>query len=208
MANFYTSDHHFWHRNILSYQPERARKWRTLEEMHEGLIRNWNSVVGERDEVFVLGDFCFGGVEKTKDILQQLNGKKHLVIGNHDFNSVLRKAQSAGFDSVQHSLKWDVRGVPVVLSHYPYAGDHTSEERFRHRRPVNEGRWLLHGHVHSLWRVKNRQLNVGVDVWGFKPISESEILNEMRGHASNIPSYTASVIARSKAFFRRLFKGT
>lgn len=61
-------------------------------------------------------------------------------------------------------------------------GDHMAEERFMEHRPKNEGNWLLHGHVHSAWKVKDKQINVGVDVWDYKPISELaiyEIINHV-----------------------------
>ena len=51
------------------------------------------------------------------------------------------------------------------LSHYP-------------RDIANKipGRIHLHGHVHGLFKTRNGGLNVGVDVWGFAPISVEEIL--------------------------------
>lgn len=58
---------------------------------------------------------------------------------------------------------------------FPYSGDHTEEDRFEKYRPIDEGLWLLHGHVHCAWSVNGRQINVGVDVRDFTPISILEI---------------------------------
>ena len=65
----------------------------------------------------------------------------------------------------------------LLLSHFPYKGDHTEEDRFKDRRPANFGEWLLHGHVHDLWKVKDKMINVGVDVNEYKPISLEQIID-------------------------------
>lgn len=55
--------------------------------MHEAIISNWNLVVKNGDQVYILGDVCFQAQTKKKEIkeiLNRLNGKKILIIGNHD----------------------------------------------------------------------------------------------------------------------------
>ena len=78
---FFTSDTHFDHKNILRFC---NRPWETVEEMNQGLIDNWNSVVGPDDIVFHLGDVSFGGnTNLTKYVLQVItirNYKKVFVI--------------------------------------------------------------------------------------------------------------------------------
>ena len=51
---FFTSDHHFYHSNIIKYC---QRPFHSVEEMNEEMIRRWNSVVGVDDTVYYLGDF-------------------------------------------------------------------------------------------------------------------------------------------------------
>lgn len=63
----------------------------------------------------------------------------------------------------------------VVLSHFPYEADHTDEPRFRQFRLRDEGRWLLHGHVHGEYTVRQRGVNVGVDVWDFTPVNVHDL---------------------------------
>ena len=75
-----TSDLHFGHKNILKFC---KRPWDTVEEMDEGLIQNWNRVVGKDDLVFDLGDFAFASNSKWKDLLSQLNGHHYFILGNH-----------------------------------------------------------------------------------------------------------------------------
>ena len=78
---FFTSDTHFNHEAILRFCD---RPFTSIQEHDKVLIDNWNSVVGPEDTVFHLGDFCFGGFPKWKEIREQLNGHIILIVGNHD----------------------------------------------------------------------------------------------------------------------------
>ena len=52
------------------------------------MIRKWNDVVTSEDTVYVVGDFGLSdSKEETTRVCQMLNGKKILVMGNHDTNS-------------------------------------------------------------------------------------------------------------------------
>lgn len=79
--NFYISDLHFSHKNIIPYD---NRPFFNLTEMHEALISNWNNAVKNEDSVYILGDFHWGKKKEWVETLKQLNEKKHLVFGNHD----------------------------------------------------------------------------------------------------------------------------
>lgn len=95
------ADTHFNHKNIIKYC---NRPFSSIEEMNETLINNWNSVVKNNDRVFMLGDFCLSGKDKIIKIGNQLNGRKTLIIGNHDSAS-LRVYYEAGFEMVsKHTL--------------------------------------------------------------------------------------------------------
>lgn len=67
-------------------------------------------------------------------------------------------------------------GLDFHLCHFPYTGDHTAEDRFQKYRPKDDGRILLHGHVHQAYKVKGRCINVGVDVWDLKPVESIQIV--------------------------------
>jgi len=69
----------------------------------------------------------------------------------------------------------------VLVCHLPYQGDSGETERYANFRPVDEGMWLLHGHVHEKWRQQGRMVNVGVDVRGFTPVAEEVIARLMDG---------------------------
>lgn len=81
MRKFMISDTHFGHLNIIKYE---SRPFKNTDEMETEIIKNWNETVTEYDEVFHLGDFAFLGKEKIKELVSKLNGKIHLVLGNHD----------------------------------------------------------------------------------------------------------------------------
>lgn len=193
MTTWFTSDHHFGHRNIIDYCD---RPFDSVEEMTEVMIERWNSRVGTGDIVYYGGDFSMGarrGVDLGV-ILERLNGVKVLMPGNHDECFKMRKKWEkwagvyilSGFDSIIESFWADIelQGVPFRLSHFPYGEEDSSEvARFVECRPPDDGGWLICGHIHEKWKIKDRMINMGVDVWDFYPVSEEEILEVVRSHS-------------------------
>src|ERR1700733_5184691 len=78
MTNFYISDTHFDHFNIIRLC---ERPFKTLDEMNGCIIRNWNERVKDDDDVRFLGDFAWGN---ARHFFDQLKGRKHMIWGNHD----------------------------------------------------------------------------------------------------------------------------
>jgi calcineurin-like phosphoesterase family protein len=142
---WFISDTHFGHKNIIEYEKE-CRPFDTVEEMNDTIISRWNSVVGVRDTVYHLGDFCFG--RSNIEIAGRLNGRKKLIMGNHDcYPSDLYLKY---FDKLYGMVFWE----KCVLSHMPV-------------HPNGLGsRWFLnvHGHLHS----KNVRRVYLVDPEGFE----------------------------------------
>lgn len=168
---FFTSDTHFGHENIIKYC---HRPFQHVEEMDQVLIEKWNATVGREDVVFHLGDFSFHGIERSGEILSRLNGNIVLVRGNHDYKTEKIFKAVCPYSNVQ------IAGSRVNLSHYPYYGTRRSDERdFSAKQLIDDGIWLLHGHVHGEWKVRDRMVNVGVDQWNYKPVSEHEIADIM-----------------------------
>lgn len=171
--NWYTADLHFNHSNVIEFC---NRPWKTVDEMNDGLIKRWNQFVKDGDTVYILGDMFFCGIIKMKEIMPTLMGKKILILGNHDWKKVKKhRAQELGFEWVADEHCVRIAGVDVLMSHFPYRGDHMGEERFKECRPKDFGNWLMHGHVHNLWTVRDKMINVGVDVWNWCPVSEKSI---------------------------------
>lgn len=155
---FYTADLHFHHHNIIAAC---NRPFTSVEQMDKQLISNWNTQVKSEDEVWVLGDFTLLGpnqAESIRIILSKLKGQKHLVLGNHDELKPF-KYVDIGFTSVHTTIKVD----DFILTHDPAV---TCVDR--------KAQWLC-GHVHDLFITQQNVLNVGVDVWSYRPISEEEI---------------------------------
>lgn len=191
MGFFFTSDLHLGHENLVI---KGYRSFSSVDEMNDTLIDNWNDLVSEDDIVVILGDVVMGQRAKTLPLVRRLNGFKMLYCGNHDYPWVGCSAKErakisdyfnlGGLDYIEPngSGQMDIGGHQVNLCHFPYSGDHTDEERFTEHRPADNGNVLLHGHVHDMWKVNGRQINVGVDVWDFCPVPKSDILdliNEM-----------------------------
>lgn len=110
---FIIADTHLNHRNIIQYCD---RPFSSVEEMNKTIINNWNSVVGKYDIVYVLGDFALCGKDKIIELGNLLNGRKRLILGNHDGAS-LDTYHAAGFEYIyNHSIILDEF---YILSHYP-----------------------------------------------------------------------------------------
>jgi calcineurin-like phosphoesterase family protein len=176
---YFTSDQHFGHENIIRFA---ERPFKDVVEMEKELIRRWNETVPNSAHVFILGDFSFiGRIEYIKDIVNELNGFKHLIFGNHDHqNGFTRDSVISLFDSAQDYLEIQVNDnemeTPqrIILSHYPML---TWNQKLN-------GSWQLFGHIHSgpntiaaeaYLPLNMVQYDVGVDNNDYKPISYEEI---------------------------------
>ena len=164
---FFTSDHHFNHKNILKLQPERL-PFNDVDYMNEELIRRHNARVSVSDEVYFLGDVLFGGnTEVNSSILSRMHGTKILIKGNHDRANVT-KLKSWGFNVVHNKcLLISIGTYYVELRHHPvYEGELTG--------------FLLHGHIHTTEKRRGNKIHVGVDAWDYCPVSEYEIVQLMK----------------------------
>ena len=184
MQTWFTADTHFGHAKIIDYCD---RPFDSVEAMRAGLVQRWNDVVAPDDRVLVLGDFALGRINETLGVLAELNGTKDLIVGNHDrpFDANPRRRAdwttrylAAGFRSVvQGTVGFSLAGqYPVLIGHFPYAGDSHGEDRYADQRPFDGGLPIVHGHVHTTWRLSGRQLNVGVDVSNYTPVSEDDVI--------------------------------
>jgi len=139
--------------------------------MDEALIARWNERIGPEDTVYHLGDFCFRNWRGADTYLRQLNGRIHLIAGNHDDETVAHHASL--FASISLIREIHERGRRVVLCHYPMREWHGSWN----------GAWHIFGHVHG--RLDHQphgySLDVGADAHDFRPWSVDEIEQEFSG---------------------------
>jgi calcineurin-like phosphoesterase family protein len=144
---WFTADLHFGHRNIIKYC---RRPWSNVEEMDEALITNWNTVVKPDDEVWNLGDVAHCCTPSyAQYCLQQLNGKHHLVLGNHDdsISKTIFASVNGGYQEIE------VDDQKMVLCHYA----------MREWHHALRGVWHLYGHTHAALRPFGKSVDVGVD---------------------------------------------
>ena len=180
----YIADMHFDYDSIIAYD---NRPFDSVEEMNEALIANWNRVVTDPEDLtWILGDFCSGNAERWCELLSRLNGRKALILGNHDDLAVLKaEAVRARLEDTAEYREILDNGRHVVLCHYPILAfrDHYF------------GWYHLYGHVHASyeWNVTEnakrllqklyvrddvcRMFNVGAMIpsMGYTPRSLDEI---------------------------------
>ena len=116
MAIFIVSDLHLGHSKDFIYG---ARGFENVEDMNTEIIRRWNRVVGEEDDVFVLGDLVMGSLENVQ-LLEELKGRLHIVRGNHDVDSRWDFYQELpNVVEVGNSIFFFFFFYTFYLSHYP-----------------------------------------------------------------------------------------
>ena len=180
--NHFHSDWHFNHDFVA-----RTRGFETSAEHDEAVIDAINSTVTKRDHLWVLGDVFMGSVSKGLEKIARVEGVKHLVLGNHDAaHPMHRKSHSQVrrflevFESVHLHEQVFVAGQKVLLSHFPFEGDHKDTDRHLEWRLRDTGMPLVHGHVHKEWRTRGRQFNAGVD-HHLKPVTDGEVEAWLKG---------------------------
>ncbi|CZE47257.1 metallophosphoesterase [Campylobacter geochelonis] len=176
---FFTSDFHFSHKNIVRFSPKFRKKlfWskdfdftksldeKLINEMDFALISQWNGVVGQNDLVYYLGDFSFKK-DKTRKILQSLNGRKIFVQGNHDkqflsgeFDDLLEKRVDYLEEKFSFTHNGVIENLIIIMSHYP----------IYEWNGMSRGAVHLHGHIHEndiSHILGGRAVNVCWDRWG------------------------------------------
>lgn len=159
------------------------RLFNSIEEMDETMIDSWNKVVFKESTVFHIGDLSWYNAKKTLEILKRLNGKKYLVMGNHDWqceSGECKREFQLIADRIELELDDDQTDMVsrnpekktqlIVLDHYPKM----SWNKAYH------GSFHLFGHVHN--RIKEpigRSMDVGVDAIGIEPISYTSVREKL-----------------------------
>jgi calcineurin-like phosphoesterase family protein len=179
MGTFITSDHHFKHTNIMKYC---HRDFPDIATHDDVLINEWNSVVGEHDNVFHLGDFTLR--ESIADLIYRLNGNISILSTSwhHDHNwlkhsSTKQLVEFGKIDLMESIVVIESKklhpelDVPIVMCHYPF-------EVWDRK---HYGAIHFHGHSHGeLHKIDNR-LDVGIDsayklLGSYRPFALEEAL--------------------------------
>lgn len=169
---WFTSDHHWSHRNILNFTDKNGNKIRnfsSVEEMDEYMIEKWNECIKPGDKVYHLGDITFND-KKFGDIINRLNGSKRLLVGNHD--NVKFLSSGGWFKNVGLWRRFDEHGF--VASHVPLH----HEQFYNHRKQFQMTN--VHGHTHQNSLDSPLYINVCVEVTGYKPVHLDEIIEKVK----------------------------
>lgn len=168
---YFTSDLHIGHEDIIN---NCKRPFENVYEMNEQLISNFNAVVKNSDTVYILGDLFFGTDLNYVEILSKLNGKKHLIIGNHDRDWMKKCDYRKYFDSVDFMREIKLGSKLVTLCHYPMMTFNKQDSNGV----------LIYGHIHnnrndkffSMLKSMNNVYNCGVDINNYKPVCFNELV--------------------------------
>ena len=181
MAIFVVSDLHLGHSKDFIYG---ARGFEKVEDMNSEIIRRWNRVVGEEDDVFVLGDLVMGSLENVR-LLEELNGRIHIVRGNHDVDSRWNFYQELpNVVEVANSFYFSYDGYKFYLSHYP-----TITTRADAEKPLKKCLVNLCGHTHTKdpfedWGI-GMIYHCEVDAHGCAPVRLEDIIADLKQKMSN-----------------------
>lgn len=167
MTKYFTADLHLNEDRLCDFNPY-FRPFKTIDEQNKVILDNLNEFVKEKDELYVLGDVVIGlkGIDLLNEIKCQ---NKFLIIGNYDEDKLDKLSKY--FLYMQNDMDLKVRDLECYLNHYP---KNRVKDKFN-----------IVGHVHGAWKVQPNMVNVGVDAWHFKPVSEDEILiihNAIKNH--------------------------
>ena len=141
---YYISDLHFYHESLLTQMDKRG--FSSCEEMHEYIVRKWNEKVRNKDEVVLLGDVSMARGKLTSDLLNQLNGRLYLIVGNHDNYLQDRRFDASRFEWIKPYAELKEDKKKIVLSHYPVFCYNGQYRRDPEGRPKT---YMLYGHVHD-----------------------------------------------------------
>lgn len=194
MSKIYlSSDLHFFHDKEFIYKP---RGFENVSDMNETILKNWNNTVSEDDEVYLLGDLMLGDNDKGIELIKQLNGKIHVILGNHDTQTRRNMYLNCpNIIEICHATQIKYRGYSFYLSHYPTLTANLDESAPIKARVIN-----LCGHSHIKNRFKDMDkgliYHVEVDCHNNFPISLDEILFDINHFISMDKSDQIDIIKK------------
>lgn len=155
---YFTSDTHFGDKRLELYHRDLVFNTHNLIDTY--IKVRWNNIVRRDDTVYHLGDVAMD--EKSLGILNDLNGKKILILGNYDKEFYRKGLLDPYFETILHSSMIQLGDYSINLVHEPTS--------------AQENIFNLVGHIHGLWQVQKNMINVSTDAWHFSPVSEELIL--------------------------------
>lgn len=177
---YLVGDWHFFHNREFIYK---ARGFETVEEMNQTIIKNHNSIVKPEDDVYVLGDLLLGGPDNQAaglELIAQMNGKLHLVRGNHDTDN--RWTAYSTLENIieqQNAIYLDYNKYHFYLSHYPSITSNNDYEKPLKARLLN---LCGHSHTQDKWMDADKGYiyHCELDCHDNKPVLLDDIISEFK----------------------------
>jgi calcineurin-like phosphoesterase family protein len=176
---YFISDNHWGHKAVIWMS---QRNFEDVHQMNMHMIEKWNEVVGEDDEVYYLGDFMYkmNPNQFVRNVLNNLNGKIYLLIGNHDERHLHKYMERLEWAKDRFELKYihdDEKMYKFILDHYPIYS-----WKGMWRKTIH-----IHGHTHwnkedAYFQSKGHKINVNCEFLDYKPISIVEIINKFNNN--------------------------
>lgn len=204
---YFTADLHLGSRKALEKD---GRPFGSLQAMNETIIRRWNDVVGKKDEVYVIGDiieippvYAWSSEEGREGIhpvswyLDQMNGIKYLILGNHDEVIMRDETAKSYFAGIWQTKTIYIDGIPIVMNHYPQAS-------WEHN--IN-GAYMLYGHIHDTpaanWPIPyisgcQRLINVGCMLHHYRPQTFDQLKEYQEERIRSLCEAAEKELARTK----------
>jgi calcineurin-like phosphoesterase family protein len=168
---YFTADTHFNHTNIIKYC---NRPFKSVEEMNETIINNWNKKVNDTDIVYHLGDFSWGN---PVPFLEKINGKIFIIPGNHDYRYY------NFFKKLYENDHYIFDSIKVLNNHMECIVMSHCCQRVWHKSHYNS--WHLFAHSHGELEPEGKSMDVGVDTNNFELYSYDDIIETMKTKPDN-----------------------
>ena len=177
--DYFISDLHFGHEDRVIWD---KRPFRDAAEMYDIMRSRWNDKVTAEDDVWIIGDFTYCGETDDNNIrryAEGLNGRKHLIYGNHDMRIEADASLQGLFEECVYQKYIERDGRKIFMYHYPLTE--------WYRRPT--GCFLIYGHIHGSrddgyeFMANNRSdsaFNAGVMINDYVPVTFDELRENNR----------------------------
>lgn len=185
MNNYICSDLHFGHENIIKHC---KRPFVDGKDMDSTLINLFQEKVKDEDHVYHLGDFMYGGKPKIGDffnIFEQLPGKWHFILGNHDRRTLEKwrheLVKDKRIEEVEFYKRLVVDNTLFILFHYEMAAwDQKHWRKFPEATRKYKATYHLFGHTHSSpdRTFELDTMDVGIDTTEFQLFTFEEIVSK------------------------------
>ena len=173
---YFISDHHWGHKAIIRMS---NRNFDNIVDMNQIMIDKWNEIIQPDDEVYYLGDFMYKMNPNTfvNHVLNKLNGKIYLIIGNHDERYLKKYMNRVEWIKDRYELKHihEDKEYKFILDHYPLYS-----WKGMWRKTIH-----LHGHTHRntddlYYESIGDKMNVNCEFLDYTPISIVDVINNFK----------------------------